>query len=93
MSSLPLTPSREGRERGGCSPEPRSLLLIRLLGEFPERGCKDAVLETEGFRIPAIRTYLRFSFTPVYEVGGEDHRERWSAIFQQALRPIQGARL
>lgn len=62
-----------------------SLLLIRLLSEFAERGCKDAVLETEDFRVPAIRTYLRLGFTPAYEVGDEDHRERWSAIFQHAL--------
>lgn len=63
-----------------------SVLLARLLGEFAERGCRDAVLETEDFRLAAIRTYLRFGFTPVYEVGDEDHRERWAAIFQTALK-------
>ncbi len=67
-----------------------SLLLIRLLGEFAERGCKDAVLETEDFHIPAIHTYLRLGFTPVYEVGDEDHRERWSAIFQHVLAARHG---
>lgn len=57
-------------------------LMQRILQDFIERGHRDAVLETDDHRIPAISAYLRFGFLPVYDVRGEDHRERWSAIFQ-----------
>lgn len=59
-----------------------SVLITRLFEDFLQRGYTEAVLETDDFRIPAIRLYLKFGFTPVYEVDGEDHRCRWSAIFQ-----------
>jgi GNAT superfamily N-acetyltransferase len=58
-------------------------LLVELLRHFAEVGREQAVLETQDFRHPAIRSYLRLGFTPVYEVGTADHRARWSAIFQQ----------
>lgn len=57
-------------------------LMARLLQDFRERGYRDAVLETDDFRIPALKTYLRCGFLPVYIVKGEDHRSRWAAIFQ-----------
>ena len=57
-------------------------LMVRLLHDFQERGYRDAVLETDDFRLPAIRSYLRCGFLPVYEVNGDDQRDRWSAIFQ-----------
>ena len=58
-------------------------LLARVLDDFRERGCGAAVLETDDFRLPAIRAYLRCGFLPVYDVAGEDHRDRWSAIAQR----------
>lgn len=58
-------------------------LLVELLRHFHAAGRDEAVLETDDHRHPAIRSYLRLGFTPVYEVGGGDHRGRWSAIFQQ----------
>lgn len=58
-------------------------LLVELLRHFREVGRSEAVLETDDHRHPAIRSYLRLGFTPVYEVDGSDHRVRWSAIFQQ----------
>ena len=57
-------------------------LLARLLRDFAERGDRDAVLETDDFRLPALRAYLACGFLPVYDVAGEDHRARWSAVFQ-----------
>lgn len=65
-----------------------SALLVRLLQDFAGRGREDAVLETEDFRLPALRTYLKFGFTPVYEVGGEDHRGRWSSVFRGIFRGL-----
>ena len=56
-------------------------LLARVLHDFAARGDHDAILETDDPRSPAISAYLKFGFTPVYEVKGEDHRDRWSAIF------------
>ena len=43
------------------------------------------MLQTDDFRLPAIRMYLKLGFTPVYEVEGEDHRARWSAVFERLL--------
>ena len=60
-------------------------LVARVLDDFAERGYPDAVLQTDDFRLPAIRMYLKLGFTPVYEVEGEDHRARWSAVFERLL--------
>jgi mycothiol synthase len=59
-----------------------SVLLRRVLLDFGERGDPEAVLQTDTFRLPAIRAYLRFGFVPVYRVDGVDHQDRWSAVFQ-----------
>lgn len=67
-----------------------AVLLNRVLHDFIERDYHDAVLETDDHRHPAISAYLRFGFLPVYDVRGENHRERWSAIFQR-LFGRQGA--
>lgn len=63
-----------------------SALMARVLHDFVGRGYRDAVLETDDDRLPAIALYLKFGFIPVYEVKGEDHRRRWSGIFQTLLR-------
>lgn len=57
-------------------------IMARLLQDFIDRGSRTAVLETDDFRLPAVRTYLKMGFTPVYAVGEEDHRERWCSLFQ-----------
>jgi len=59
-----------------------SILLVHLLREFAASGDRAAALETQEFRLPALRAYLKFGFLPVYDVTGEDHRPVWSAIFQ-----------
>jgi len=58
-------------------------LLARVLHDFQARGYRDAILETDDQRSPAISAYLKFGFVPIYEVKGEDHRDRWSAVFQR----------
>ncbi len=62
-----------------------SALVARVLWDFAERGCEDAVLETDDFRLPAVRTYLKFGFLPVYGVSGEDHGQRWSQVLQRVF--------
>ncbi|MGN6485901.1 MAG: GNAT family N-acetyltransferase [Thermomicrobiales bacterium] len=77
----------------GVSPEHRgqnlgSALMDQMLVDFRARGYRDAVLETDDFRLPAIRTYLKHGYVPVPEnVKGEDHRWRWSAVLPQVLSP------
>lgn len=51
-----------------------SALLRRLLHDFDERGYPAAVLQTDTFRLPAIRAYLRFGFLPVYGSTGATTR-------------------
>ncbi len=63
-------------------------LLARVLGEFRERGYPAVVLETDDFRIPAIRAYLKFGFVPEYDVRGEDHRPRWSRVLAGVVAPV-----
>jgi mycothiol synthase len=62
-----------------------SALMARLLQDFRERGYGSSILETDDFRLPAIKVYLRHGFLPVYDVKGEDLRPRWTAIFQSIL--------
>ena len=68
-------PAHAGRGLG-------SALVIRVLEDFRERGFARTRLSTDDARIPAIRSYLRCGFVPVYAVGAEDHRERWSSVLQ-----------
>jgi mycothiol synthase len=65
--------------------------MDQMLVDFRARGYRDAVLETDDFRLPAIRTYLRHGYVPVTEnVKGENHLKRWSAILPQVLSPRRG---
>lgn len=57
----------------------------RVLQDFRDRGYRDAVLQTEDFRIPAMRSYLKLGFVPELDVEGEDHRDRWRTIFQTRI--------
>jgi mycothiol synthase len=60
-------------------------LVARVLQDFVARGYKGAYLETQSYRLAAIKTYLRLGFTPEYEVEGENHQVIWSSIFQNLL--------
>jgi mycothiol synthase len=62
-----------------------SALLIHVLHEFRERGYPTAVLETDDFRIPAIRSYFKLGFIPIYDVRTEDHRARWSNVMSNVV--------
>ena len=56
----------------------RCISLAALL-HMKERSCRLAILDTDDFRLPAIRTYLTLGFIP--EMVGADHAERWNRIF------------
>ncbi len=58
-------------------------LVTCCLVDFILRGDPAATLETQEERLDAIRLYLRFGFTPAYDLGDGDQRARWSALFQR----------
>ena len=53
-------------------------VTLAVLHEFVRLGCKDAILETQDDRLPAIRIYQSVGFVP--ESAHETHPERWSKI-------------
>ncbi|MCD9021033.1 GNAT family N-acetyltransferase [Cohnella silvisoli] len=55
-------------------------ITIAALHKMREVGCELAFLETDDFRLPAIRIYLKLGFQPVYK--DESHPARWERIVQ-----------
>lgn len=51
---------------------------LAVLHEFVQYGCHDADLLTDDDRIPAIKTYLKLGFVPVYR--DDTHPARWAEI-------------
>jgi len=54
------------------------MLVLKTLYWFREHGFKYATLHTDDFRIPAIKTYLKLGFLPVFT--DETHPARWRTI-------------
>jgi mycothiol synthase len=54
------------------------LASLATLHEFVRLNCKTAVLDTDDFRLPAIKTYLNLGFAPYHRDG--THEARWAAI-------------
>lgn len=54
------------------------LASLATLHEFVRLGCADAVLETDDFRVPAIKVYLSLGFRPEYRHA--THAPRWAAL-------------
>ncbi|MFA6948015.1 MAG: GNAT family N-acetyltransferase [Eubacteriales bacterium] len=66
--------SKAYRGRGLSAP-----VCAAVLRYFDENGVRRASLNTDDFRIPAIKTYLRLGYRPwLYE---DDMAERWTAIY------------
>jgi mycothiol synthase len=59
------------------------LVTLRVLHDFRDAGLRDAVLETEVFRLPAIRLYLQLGFVPESRDLGE--QIRWSSALPRLL--------
>ena len=67
----------------GADPAFRGLRLGRLVSlavlyAFVEMACTSSVLDTDDFRIPAIKTYLALGFAP--EISDPSHADRWAAL-------------
>ena len=69
-----VAPAHQGKRLG-------TLVSLRVLHHFYERGCVDAVLETDDFRLPAIKTYLDLGFVP--EPRDPPDAARWAAVLQK----------
>ncbi len=54
---------------------------LAVLFYFRNHGFISAMLDTDDFRIPAIKTYLNLGFIPVYVEEGQP--ERWRDIFEK----------
>ena len=57
------------------------IITLAVLHEFIRLGCKDAVLETDDFRLPAINTYLNLGF--IAEHRDESHPALWEQVGAQ----------
>jgi mycothiol synthase len=56
-------------------------ISLATLHEFSKLGYQDAILTTDDFRLPAIRTYLRLGFSP--ENTDPSHTLRWAEVLRQ----------
>lgn len=64
---------------------------LAVLAYFRDNGFISAMLDTDDFRIPAIKTYLNLGFVPVYVEEGQP--ERWSDIFEKLRLPSMSAQI
>ena len=64
---------------------------LAVLNYFRDNGFKCSMLDTDDFRIPAVKTYLNLGFVPVYV---EDKQsERWRKIFEKLGLPSMSAEI
>jgi mycothiol synthase len=54
------------------------IITLAVLDEFVRLGCKDAVLETQDARLPAIKLYKSLGFEEVHK--HHSHSVRWAMI-------------
>jgi len=67
-----VRPAHQGKKLGYT-------VSLAVLHKFREEGCyTNAILQTDDFRLPAIKTYLRLGFHPV--IIHENQPERWQQV-------------
>ncbi len=54
------------------------IVSLATLHEFARLGCTSAVLDTDDFRLPAVKTYLNLGFVPHHT--DDTHAERWTTV-------------
>ena len=64
---------------------------LAVLIYFRDNGFKCSMLDTDDFRIPAVKTYLNLGFIPVYVEEGQP--ERWQQIFETLGLPAMSAEI
>jgi mycothiol synthase len=80
LHMVAVAPRYRGRGFGRC-------ISLAALNHMRERGCREAVLDTDDYRLAAIRTYVALGFAP--EMLEADHANRWRAVLAElgAARP------
>ena len=66
------------------------MVTRRVLVHFAAGGLDQAVLETDDFRLPAVRTYLRLGFVPEPRTAGD--ARRWSKVLRSVARTSEVVR-
>ena len=56
-------------------------LTVSVLHYFKAQGVAYVLLDTDDFRLPAIKNYLNLGFMPI--AAGVNHEERWRVIFEK----------
>ncbi len=64
---------------------------LAVLIYFRDNGFKCSMLDTDDFRIPAVKTYLNLGFIPVYVEDGQP--ERWRDIFEKLGLPFMSSQI
>ena len=60
-------------------------LTVFVLGYFKARGVASVMLDTDDFRLPAIKNYLNLGFVPICV--REGHNLRWRNVFEKLGLP------
>ena len=79
IDMLAVLPEHTGHKLG-------KWLTVFLLHYFKTQHVAYVMLDTDDFRLPAIKNYLNLGFAPVY--AGENHEERWRSIFKKLGMPL-----
>ena len=64
---------------------------LAVLYYFRDNGFTCAMLDTDDFRIPAVKTYLNLGFVPVYIEDGQ--QQRWLDIFEKLEWPLMSTEI
>ena len=81
LHMVAVASQHRGRRLGRC-------ISLAALHHMRLRGCQEAILDTDDYRLPAIRTYLGLGFLP--DILEADHPERWRRILAELPMPPAG---
>ncbi len=76
-----VRPGHQGKRLG-------YLVNLAALHKFAADGRKSSILETDDFRLAAIKTYINLGFTPL--LVHENQQERWEKIYSVLGLSLEG---
>lgn len=79
LHMLGVLPEHQGKRLGKA-------LVAAVLHYFRDHGFRRAILHTDDFRIPAIRSYLRAGFQPDLRPEDETQPARWEVVMNRIRR-------
>jgi mycothiol synthase len=74
INLVAVRPEHQGKQLG-------KILTLAALYYFKKNGPKTAILDTDDYRLQAIKTYLALGFTPVYL--NREHKKRWVKVIKE----------